>query len=66
MGLTLKEYAKAYAFTIYGPVNAWGQCVHPTLGVSNNILREMYRIFGEDASELAINDEIISLNKKVT
>jgi hypothetical protein len=64
--MTLKEYAKAYVMTIYGPVNAWGQCVHPTLGGSHTILREMYRIFGEDASELAIDDEIISLNEKVT
>lgn len=46
--MTPEDLAKAYAETIYGPVNGWGQHVHPTLGVSHGIMLRLRREVGED------------------
>jgi hypothetical protein len=51
--MTPQELAKAYAETIAGPTNGWGQCVHPTLGQSDYIMRRLYEMVGQDkANEL--------------
>ena len=41
-----QQYAKEYVDTIYGPTNAWGQCVHPTLGRSDYIMRRIFDMVG--------------------
>jgi hypothetical protein len=61
--MTLEEYAKAYVETVSGPVNAWGQCVHPTLGRSDEIMIRMYRLFGGLPSEYAIEKEFKLIRK---
>lgn len=62
--MTLKEYAKEYVKTVYGPVNAWGQCVHPILGRSDELMIRMYRLFGGVPTEHAIDEELRNFNRK--
>jgi hypothetical protein len=45
--LTNKELAQAYAETIRGPANAWGQHVHKTLGRSDYIMLKLRERVGE-------------------
>jgi len=44
--MTPQDLAKAYAETINGPANGWGQHVHPTLGVSHGIMRRLQAMVG--------------------
>ena len=41
------DLAKAYAETIYGPANGWGQHVHPTLGRSDYIMFALRKLVGD-------------------
>jgi hypothetical protein len=56
--MTLNEYAKEYVDTILSPANGWGQHVHPTLGRSDYIMLEMFRIFGDVLAQEAITIEL--------
>ena len=46
--MTPKELAKAYAETINGQANGWGQYVHPTLGQSHFIMIRLSKLVGAD------------------
>ena len=56
--MTPQELAKAYVDTIMGPLNGWGQCVHPTLGRSDFILLRLQREVGNDVAASILNAEI--------
>ena len=53
--MTLQEYARIYVDTINGPANGWGQHVHPTLGPTHAIMGLMWRKFGREESNAAID-----------
>ena len=55
--MTLQEYAKEYVKTVMSQPNGWGQCVHPTLGRSDEMMIRMYRLFGGVPVEYAIEAE---------
>lgn len=59
--MTPEQLAKAYAETINGPANGWGQHVHPTLGVSHWIMLRLRKEVGE-----AECDRLIDLALKGT
>ena len=52
---TVEEMAEEYVATVNGPSDGLGRCVHPVYGVSHNMLRLMYKWYGEDESTLAIS-----------
>lgn len=51
-----QDLAKAYAETINGPANAWGQCVHPTLGRSDLIMRRLAQEIGRTEADRLIDE----------
>ena len=53
-----KQYAKEYVDTIYGPANAWGQCVHPTLGRSDYIMGRIFDMVGREQGNRLIDLEM--------
>jgi hypothetical protein len=53
--MTPEQLAAAYAATIYGPANGWGQHVHPTLGRSDFIMLKLRGLVGEAESERLID-----------
>ena len=46
-----EQYAKEYVDTIYGPANAWGQCVHPTLGRSDHIMGRIFDMVSREQGD---------------
>jgi hypothetical protein len=56
--MTLNEYAKEYVDTILSQPNGLGQHVHPTLGRSDHIMFEMFRLFGDAPAQIAIMIEL--------
>lgn len=53
--MTPEQLAQAYAETIYGPANAWGQHVHKTLGVSHVIMHELRSMVGTERADAMID-----------
>jgi hypothetical protein len=53
---TPNELAQAYAETINGKSNGWGQYCHPTLGRSDFIMLKLWNIVGKDQAEKLIDD----------
>lgn len=53
---TLEEWAKIYVDTINGPMNGWGQHVHPIHGRSDYIMRSMFSEFGQPPAMAAIKE----------
>lgn len=58
--VTVEDYAREYVDTMRSQPNGWGQHVHPVYGRSDNLLLRMYRLFGHDAVDAAIDDEFRS------
>jgi len=56
--MTPQDLAKAYAETINGPANGWGQHVHPTLGVSHGIMRRLQAMVGNVEADRMIKEEM--------
>lgn len=63
--MTLEDYAKEYVKTVMSQPNGWGQCIHTTLGRSDEIMIRMYRLFGGVPSEYAIEAEFKLIRKEV-
>lgn len=59
--MTLEEYAKIYVETITSQPNGWGQCVHPIYGKSEGIMLFMTNLFGEKATQKAIDEEFYNI-----
>ena len=55
MEATVQTMAKHYVETINGCPNAWGQYLSPLYGQSHNIMSRMNSLFGNDATQCAIN-----------
>ena len=53
--LTIEEQAGIYVELISGPPNAWGQHIHPTLGVSHAIMGRMWQQHGQEEADEAID-----------
>ena len=49
--MTPEELAEAYAVTIYGQPNGWGQYCHPTLGQSHDIMNRLSLVVGTDRAQ---------------
>lgn len=56
MNMTPQQIATAYAETINGPANGWGQHTHPTLGRSDWIMLRLRKMVGADESERLIDE----------
>ena len=56
--MTAQELATAYAQTICGPANGWGQHVHPRLGVSHSIMGLLRKLVGDDECQRLIKQAI--------
>lgn len=54
--MTPEQLAKAYVDTLNSQPNGWGQHVHPTLGVSHSILRQVYIAAGSQEAGIALID----------
>jgi hypothetical protein len=59
--MTKEQIAQAYAETINGPANGWGQCVHPTLGRSDYIMLRLRNMVGTDECERLLDKAIREL-----
>ena len=64
MSIDKYELAKAYAETIYGPANGWGQHVHPRYGISHAIMRRLYAIAGEQEATRLLDIEMAAQREK--
>jgi hypothetical protein len=60
--MTPEELAKAYAETITGPANGWGQHCHPTLGRSDYIMRRLSAVVGHDECQRMIDEALTAIN----
>jgi hypothetical protein len=58
MEMTIEEYAKEYVDTILSQADGLGQYVHPTLGISDSIMLNMIKKFGDDETQEAIKTEL--------
>jgi hypothetical protein len=52
---TPESLAAAYAETIHGPENGWGQNVHPELGRSDHIMRRIFTAVGKEEGNRIID-----------
>ena len=59
-----EQYAKEYAHTIYGPTDALGQCVHPTLGRSDYIMRHIFNMVGYEQGKRLIDLEMKKMHNR--
>jgi hypothetical protein len=55
MVMSAQQLAQAYAETINGPANGWGQHVHPTLGISHAIMWRLRKMVGEAEADRLID-----------
>jgi hypothetical protein len=61
--MTPQELAKAYAKTITGPANGWGQHAHSTLGLSDFIMLRIRELVGEQECDRLIDQELAELGQ---
>jgi hypothetical protein len=54
--MTPEQLAKAYAETINGPADGWGQHKHPTQGESGHIMLRIRRLVGEEECDRLIDE----------
>jgi hypothetical protein len=53
-----QEFAEAYVELLHQPENGWGQNVHPTFGISHNMLHIGHVHFGKEAFNEAVDTEL--------
>ena len=61
--MTPQELAKAYAETITGPPNGWGEHVHPDLGRSDYIMLRIRQLVGDQECNRLIDQELAELGQ---
>lgn len=54
---TVNQWAKEYVDLLNSPANGWGQHVHPRYGESHSMMFAMLQIFGDGATNAAIDAE---------
>ena len=62
--MTPEEVAAAYAATVRGPPNGWGQHVHPQLGASHFIMRKLVHMVGWKEAQRLIGEALATPAKR--